>query len=205
MPNISHTDITATSSYPLLPSQVVSICDLQRLAVYWFNAPGLQLDNEVSQSTDQPHGTVCHQHYGHRTCRRAPSSRQWRRTCPRPSGAIETSSWFWRCICLQISKYVGIVVFNVPLDTLQVISETNINIQTSVLQIRLRIDIWGALQILFVLYCTYIHTYRRTMTSHSYFSYTWPQRPALRRLLLGRISGWIRVLYLNVSSMHPQH
>jgi len=23
----------------------------------------LQLDNEVSQSTDQPHGTVCHQHY----------------------------------------------------------------------------------------------------------------------------------------------
>jgi len=55
-------------AYPLLPSQpdsqVVSICDLQRLrlALYWFHAPGLQLDNEVSQSTDQPHGTVCHQH-----------------------------------------------------------------------------------------------------------------------------------------------
>jgi len=27
--------------------------------LYWFHAPGLQLDNEVSQSTDQPHGTVC--------------------------------------------------------------------------------------------------------------------------------------------------
>jgi len=40
--------------------QVVSICDLQRLALYnWFHAPGLQLDNEVSQSTDQPHRTVC--------------------------------------------------------------------------------------------------------------------------------------------------
>ena len=43
--------ISATSVYPLLPSQVVSICDLQRLALYWFHAPGLQLDNEVSQST----------------------------------------------------------------------------------------------------------------------------------------------------------
>ena len=30
--------------------------------------------NEVSQSTDQPHGTVCHRHYGHRTCWTAPSS-----------------------------------------------------------------------------------------------------------------------------------
>jgi len=51
--------------------------------------------NEVPQSTDQPHGTVCHQHYGHRTCRRAPSSGHWRRTCSRPPGAIETSWWFW--------------------------------------------------------------------------------------------------------------
>jgi len=32
-------------------------CDLQRLALCWFHAPGLQLDNEVSQSTDQPHET----------------------------------------------------------------------------------------------------------------------------------------------------
>jgi len=56
--------ISATSAYPLLPSQVDSICHLQRLALYWFHAPGLQLDNEVSQSTDQPHGTLCHQHYG---------------------------------------------------------------------------------------------------------------------------------------------
>jgi len=38
-----------------MPSQVVSICDPQRLAHYWFHAPGLQLDNEVLQSTDQPH------------------------------------------------------------------------------------------------------------------------------------------------------
>ena len=44
--------ISATPTYPLLPSQVVSICDLQRLALYWFHAPGLQLDNEVSQLTD---------------------------------------------------------------------------------------------------------------------------------------------------------
>jgi len=52
-------------------------------ALYWFHAPGLQLDNEVSQSTDQPHGTVCHQHYGHRTCWKARSSGHWRRTCSR--------------------------------------------------------------------------------------------------------------------------
>ena len=47
--------LSATSAYALLPSQIVSIYDLQRLALYWFHAPGLQLDNEVSQSTDQPH------------------------------------------------------------------------------------------------------------------------------------------------------
>jgi len=35
---------------------------LQQLVIYQFHAPGLQLDNEVSQSTDQRHGTVCHQH-----------------------------------------------------------------------------------------------------------------------------------------------
>jgi len=44
------------------------------------------------------HGTVCHQHHGHRTCRRAPSTGHWRRTCSQPSGAIETFSWFWRRI-----------------------------------------------------------------------------------------------------------
>jgi len=44
----------------------------------WFHVPGLQLDNEVSRSMNQPHGTVCHQHYGHQTCRRAPSSGHWR-------------------------------------------------------------------------------------------------------------------------------
>jgi len=69
-----------TSAYPILPFQVVSICDVQQLTLYWFYAPGLQLDNEVSQSTDQPHGTVCHQHYGlygyrsYRTCQRAPQA-----------------------------------------------------------------------------------------------------------------------------------
>jgi len=48
---------------------------LQRLAFYWFHVPGLlQLNKEVSQSTDLPHGTVRHQHYGHRTCRKVPSS-----------------------------------------------------------------------------------------------------------------------------------
>ena len=46
--------ISVTSAaYPLLPSQVVSICDLQRLVLYWFHAPELQLDNEVSQSMPQ--------------------------------------------------------------------------------------------------------------------------------------------------------
>jgi len=29
--------ISATSAYPLLPSQVVSICNLQRTALYWFS------------------------------------------------------------------------------------------------------------------------------------------------------------------------
>ena len=52
----------------------------------------VQLDNWVSQSTDQPHGTVCHQHYGHWTCRRAPSSGHSRHTCSQPPGTIETSS-----------------------------------------------------------------------------------------------------------------
>ena len=60
----------------VIRSQVDSICDLQRLALYWFHARELQLDNEVSQSTDQPHGTVCHQNCGHGTCRRAPPSGQ---------------------------------------------------------------------------------------------------------------------------------
>ena len=84
--------ISVSSAYPLLPSQVVSVYNLQRLALYRFHAPGLQLDNEVSQSTDQPHGTVCHQHYSHWTCRRVPSSGHQRRTCSRPPGATETFS-----------------------------------------------------------------------------------------------------------------
>jgi len=81
--------ISATSAYPLLPSQAVSICNLQRQALCWFHAPGLQLDNEVS------HGTVCHQHYSHQTCQRAPSSGHWRHTFSRLPGAIEAFSWFW--------------------------------------------------------------------------------------------------------------
>ena len=58
--------ISATSAYPLPPYQVVSII-LRSAAteLYWFHAPRLQLDNEVSQSTNQPQGTVCHQHSGH--------------------------------------------------------------------------------------------------------------------------------------------
>jgi len=43
---VSLQPISETSAYPLLPSQVVSICDLQRLALYWFHTPGLQLDNK---------------------------------------------------------------------------------------------------------------------------------------------------------------
>jgi len=45
---VSLQPISVISAYPLLPSPVVSICALQRLALYWFHAPGLQLDNEVS-------------------------------------------------------------------------------------------------------------------------------------------------------------
>jgi len=106
---VSLQPISATSAYPLLPSQVVSICNLQRLVLCWFHAPGLQLDNKVSQSTDQPHGTVCHQHYSHRTCRRAPSSGHWRRTCSRPPGATETSSRFWRQISISRLTYLLIL------------------------------------------------------------------------------------------------
>jgi len=59
------------------PIIILLRCDLQRLAHYWFYAPGLQLDNEVSQSTDQPHGTVCYYNHRHRTYRRAPSRGHW--------------------------------------------------------------------------------------------------------------------------------
>ena len=75
------------------------------MPLYWLHTPGLRLDNEVSQSTDQPHGTVCHQHYGHWTCRRAPSSGHWRRTCSRLPGAIEMS-WFWRRIWISRLIYL---------------------------------------------------------------------------------------------------
>jgi len=35
---------------------------------YWFHVPPrVQLDNEVLQYVDQPHGTICHQHCSHRT------------------------------------------------------------------------------------------------------------------------------------------
>ena len=54
--------ISATSAYPLLPT-AISGCQHLRYAAtgtLLVHAPGLQLDNEVSQSTEQPHGTVCH-------------------------------------------------------------------------------------------------------------------------------------------------
>jgi len=38
-------------------SQVISICNMQQMSLYWFDKPGLQLDNKVPQSTNQPHGT----------------------------------------------------------------------------------------------------------------------------------------------------
>ena len=83
--------ISETSAYPLLPSQVVSVCDLQRLALYWFHAPGLQLDNEVSQQTDQhmePSATS--------TAVAGPTGERIQAgtedACSRPPGAIESSS-----------------------------------------------------------------------------------------------------------------
>jgi len=74
--NCVHGVASAYLSNLCVPATAISghLRSLQRLALYWFYMPRLQLDNEVSQSTDQPHGTVCHQHYGHRTSRRAPSS-----------------------------------------------------------------------------------------------------------------------------------
>ena len=42
---------------------------------------------------DQPHGTVCHQHYSHQTCWRVPTSGHWRCTCSQLPGTIETSSY----------------------------------------------------------------------------------------------------------------
>ena len=51
------------------------------------------MDNEFSQLTDLPHGTVCHQHYGHRTCRTAPSSGHWKRTCSRPPGVDSSAGY----------------------------------------------------------------------------------------------------------------
>jgi len=49
-----------------VPATAISGCQHLRSAAtgtLLVHAPGLQLDNEVSQSTEQPHGTVCHQHY----------------------------------------------------------------------------------------------------------------------------------------------
>jgi len=69
----SHMELSATST--TVPGPVG-----EHLQVGIEDALGLQLDNEVSQSTDQPHRTVCHQHYGSRACRRAPSSGHRRRT-----------------------------------------------------------------------------------------------------------------------------
>jgi len=46
--------------YCHLRSSLVSNCSLQWPALYWFHTPIMHLDNEVSQSMDQPHGTVCH-------------------------------------------------------------------------------------------------------------------------------------------------
>jgi len=40
---VSLQSISATFAHPVLPSQVVSICDLQRLALHWFPAPRLLL------------------------------------------------------------------------------------------------------------------------------------------------------------------
>ena len=93
------------SSYHHLPATAISGSQHLRSAAtstLLVPPPGLQLDNEVSQSTNQSHGTVFHWRYGHRTCRRAPlSGHLLQRYCSRSSGAIETSSWFWRRIWIS--------------------------------------------------------------------------------------------------------
>jgi len=78
---------TATSAYPLLPA-ISGRQHLRSAAIS--TGSGLQLDNEVSQSTDQPHGTVCHQHYGP-VGERLQVDTENAPVLDRP-GAIETSS-----------------------------------------------------------------------------------------------------------------
>jgi len=81
--------------YPLLPSPVVSICDLQRLALYWFHAPGLQRTIHVAPSATSTMvtGPV-------RKCLQVETEH----TCSRPPGAIKTSSWLWHCLLTYLQK-----------------------------------------------------------------------------------------------------
>jgi len=57
---------------------------------YWFHALRQPLGSGVSPSTDLPSGTVCHQHYVRRICRRTPSSGHWRRISSHPSSDTES-------------------------------------------------------------------------------------------------------------------
>ena len=78
--------------YKLLQSvsKAASVCDLPLLELYWFHALRQPLGSGVSPSTDLPSGTVCHQHYVRRICRRTPSSGHWRRISSHPSSDTES-------------------------------------------------------------------------------------------------------------------
>ena len=71
---VSLQSTSGTSAFLLHSSKAASVCDLPLLELYWFHALRQPLGNGVSPSTDLPSGTVCHQHYVRRICRRTPSS-----------------------------------------------------------------------------------------------------------------------------------
>ena len=71
---VSLQSTSGTSAFPLHSSEAASVCDLPLLELYWFHALRQPLGSGVSPSTDLPSGTVCHQHYVRRICRRTPSS-----------------------------------------------------------------------------------------------------------------------------------
>ena len=70
---VSLQSTSGTSAFPLHSSKAASVCR------YWSSTGSTRSDSHwaavgVSPSTDLPSGTVCHQHYVRRICRRTPSS-----------------------------------------------------------------------------------------------------------------------------------
>jgi len=105
---VSLQPISATSVYLILPSQVVSICSLQRLALYWFHAPGLLLD-KWSFAINEP-ATWNHLPPALQSLDLSENAfKRALKICSRPPGAIETSSWFWCRI--QISKLTYLLTY----------------------------------------------------------------------------------------------